>query len=334
MVLHLGKLHTFTRNEHIEQLSLGRRLHRYQLILGRRLPVIIVGIIGISRNMNETKFGFVYENCEYQVRTKDDDLGCDVEVNMFNVLVKKQSRPVKLSLARKLLNLITSSTTSESDMHNTYSFREHPMFSSTFNHEQSMCNSYFNQEQIMYNLDPLINEILNEFHPYVTNIQNVMGDGNCGFCAIVVCLGYSEDNWHQIGLELQNELLAYPTEYTNFLLRAVVIAFVGGNHYVKVDLQGTYLMPTILSLWHYNRSSRFARWETLYVARLNSYISPFATHSNCNNSTVIRVCYISSSDQDSLELPLELKILKTYNLIRVFHITKVNSCGGDCVKMN
>ena len=45
----MGKLHTFTRNEHLERLSLGRRLHSEQLGLGRRHPNIIVGIIGISR---------------------------------------------------------------------------------------------------------------------------------------------------------------------------------------------------------------------------------------------------------------------------------------------
>ncbi|KAL7596923.1 hypothetical protein Lser_V15G30595 [Lactuca serriola] len=412
------------------------------------------------------EFGFVYENCGCQVRTsyglpcaheqaifvkkghcvllhsvdkfwkkldlleckslEDDKLGCAVEVNMFNAHYEKQSRPVKLSLARKLLNLITPSTTSvsepathkntrgrpslkkklfkkthidlnhdpptqhpppqdqptqapptqypsrrsistytpdymrsnlfdlnqEPDRHSTYSFREPPMFNSTFNQEQSMHSSYFNQEQVMYNSDPLMNEIPYEFHPYVTDIQNVRGDGNCGFRAIAACLGYSEDNWRQIRLDLQNELLAHPAEYaqifdydlntihhslnfngshfaptdhwlimpaTSFLIankynviviflskdspstcfplwlgpqdisthRVVVIALVRGDHYVKVDLHGGYPMPTILPLWRHNRSSRSAGWETVYAARLNSYISPFATHNNCNNSTVI-----------------------------------------------
>ena len=45
----MGKLHTFTWHEHLEQLSLGRRLHWEQLGLGRRHPYIIVGIIGFSR---------------------------------------------------------------------------------------------------------------------------------------------------------------------------------------------------------------------------------------------------------------------------------------------
>nr|KAJ0205418.1 hypothetical protein LSAT_V11C500289360 [Lactuca sativa] len=69
--------------------------------------------------------------------------------------------------------------------------------------------------------------------------------------------------------------------------RAVVIALVRGDHNVKVDLHEAYLMPTILPLWRHKRSSQSARWEIVYAARLNSYISPFATHGNCNNSTVI-----------------------------------------------
>ena len=49
MIVTLGKLHTFTRNEHSEQLGLGRRLRWEPLGLGRKHPYIIVGIIGISR---------------------------------------------------------------------------------------------------------------------------------------------------------------------------------------------------------------------------------------------------------------------------------------------
>nr|KAJ0188929.1 hypothetical protein LSAT_V11C900486940 [Lactuca sativa] len=63
----LGKLHTFRRNVHSEQLGLGRRLHSEQLGLGRILHSeqlglgrrhlhIIVGIIGISRFWGVTNF--------------------------------------------------------------------------------------------------------------------------------------------------------------------------------------------------------------------------------------------------------------------------------------
>ena len=50
------------------------------------------------------------------------------------------------------------------------------------------------------------------FHPYITNIHDVRGDGNCGFRSIAVCLGYDEDQWPYIRRELLDELLSsYPT---------------------------------------------------------------------------------------------------------------------------
>nr|KAJ0227693.1 hypothetical protein LSAT_V11C100042500 [Lactuca sativa] len=151
------------------------------------------------------EFGFVYDNCGCQVCTSYG-LPCAHEqaISKLDLLECKSLEDenlgcaVELSLARKLLNLITPSTTSfsepvthkitrgrpslkkklfkkthidlnqdpstqvpppnrlkrhqlnipldvEPDMHSTYSFRETPMFNSTFNHEQSMHNSYFNQ---------------------------------------------------------------------------------------------------------------------------------------------------------------------------------------------
>ncbi|MFQ6652416.1 hypothetical protein Gotur_024295, partial [Gossypium turneri] len=39
----------------------------------------------------------------------------------------------------------------------------------------------------------LMKEIPDMFHPYITHIQDVRGDGNCGFRAISVCLGYGKD---------------------------------------------------------------------------------------------------------------------------------------------
>ena len=39
----------------------------------------------------------------------------------------------------------------------------------------------------------LMIEIPNEFHPYVTNIEEVAVDGNFGIQGIVVSLGYSQN---------------------------------------------------------------------------------------------------------------------------------------------
>ena len=42
---------------------------------------------------------------------KDDDIGCEVELEMLNAQFKKQSRSGKLSLIRKFMEIIASSTT-------------------------------------------------------------------------------------------------------------------------------------------------------------------------------------------------------------------------------
>ncbi|KAK8278672.1 hypothetical protein V6Z11_D09G057500 [Gossypium hirsutum] len=54
---------------------------------------------------------------------------------------------------------------------------------------------------------PLMKEILDMFHPYITLVQDVRGDGNCGFRAISVCLGYGEDQWLYVRHQLLDELL-------------------------------------------------------------------------------------------------------------------------------
>nr|KJB65665.1 hypothetical protein B456_010G106000 [Gossypium raimondii] len=55
---------------------------------------------------------------------------------------------------------------------------------------------------------PLMKEIPNMFHPYITHVQDVRGDGNCGFRAIYVCLGYGEDQWLYVRNQLLNESLS------------------------------------------------------------------------------------------------------------------------------
>ena len=47
----------------------------------------------------------------------------------------------------------------------------------------------------------------------MSNIQNVEGDGHCGFRAVAIALGYSEDYWHQIRKDLYRELLMHIDDY-------------------------------------------------------------------------------------------------------------------------
>ncbi|TYG94178.1 hypothetical protein ES288_A11G167400v1 [Gossypium darwinii] len=55
---------------------------------------------------------------------------------------------------------------------------------------------------------PLMKEIPDMFLPYITHVQDVKGDGNYGFRAIPVCLGYGEDQWLYVRHQLLDELLS------------------------------------------------------------------------------------------------------------------------------
>ena len=63
-----------------------------------------------------------------------------------------------------------------------------------------------NQEPQSCYIHPLMDEISLVFHPYVSHIQNVEGDGQCGFQAIYVCVGYGEDQWLYVLKQLVDEL--------------------------------------------------------------------------------------------------------------------------------
>jgi hypothetical protein len=54
------------------------------------------------------------------------------------------------------------------------------------------------------------------FHPYIKHIQNVNGDGNCGYRALVVCLGLDEDKFFEyIRQKMREELQNRYDIYTN-----------------------------------------------------------------------------------------------------------------------
>ncbi|KAL6541597.1 hypothetical protein OROGR_011083 [Orobanche gracilis] len=82
------------------------------------------------------------------------------------------------------------------------------------NEEPSRHNSYvttpphLNEAPQSCYIHRLMGEIPLIFHPFITYIQDVTGDGNCGFRAISVCLGYGEDEWLYVRRQLLDELLS------------------------------------------------------------------------------------------------------------------------------
>ncbi|KAL7601776.1 uncharacterized protein LOC111881990 [Lactuca sativa] len=63
-----------------------------------------------------------------------------------------------------------------------------------------------------------MNGIPDIFHDYIDDIHDVEGDGNCGFRAVAVCLGYNEDQWlyirKQLLEELESQYYAYHRVFT------------------------------------------------------------------------------------------------------------------------
>ncbi|XP_076943685.1 uncharacterized protein LOC143614011 [Bidens hawaiensis] len=58
-----------------------------------------------------------------------------------------------------------------------------------------------------------IGEIPKIFQPYVEDIENVDGDGNCGFRATAVALGYHQNDWASIRRSLIEEMVQYEQLY-------------------------------------------------------------------------------------------------------------------------
>nr|KAJ0212511.1 hypothetical protein LSAT_V11C400223670 [Lactuca sativa] len=65
----------------------------------------------------------------------------------------------------------------------------------------------------------LLKEISSVFHSYITRIQNVMGDGNCGFRSIAICLRYDENEFIFIRRQLYDELLTSYEDYSRVFIR-------------------------------------------------------------------------------------------------------------------
>ena len=58
--------------------------------------------------------------------------------------------------------------------------------------------------------------------PFVTWVRNVSPDGNCGFRALAVLLGATEDAWPQIRMSMMSELSAHPYRYMTFMEGQIV----------------------------------------------------------------------------------------------------------------
>ncbi|GKA01551.1 putative ribonuclease H-like domain-containing protein [Tanacetum coccineum] len=99
-------------------------------------------------------------------------------------------------------------------MHNLIpNLNEEPLRHSSFVSQTSMWHDSSIDEQI--EIERLRKQIPKVVHPYilVSGIQNVGSDGNCGFRAVALGLGLSEDQWPRIRSDLVRELKARQRQY-------------------------------------------------------------------------------------------------------------------------
>ncbi|KAJ9557025.1 hypothetical protein OSB04_011639 [Centaurea solstitialis] len=140
------------------------------------------------------------------------------------------------------------------------------------------CSYQFNSNEIPLEAhNALLKHIPEIFHPYISNTQDVRGDGNCGFRSIVVCVGYDENQWPYVRRELLDELLSSYSTYSRVLYGIdeilTSLSFwespAPGPYWMTIlrQLEGEYLMPPISALWMRNKIPSAAGWQTMYESQ-------------------------------------------------------------------
>nr|GEY08546.1 RNA-directed DNA polymerase, eukaryota [Tanacetum cinerariifolium] len=135
---------------------------------------------------------------------EDDDIQCEeLFMRVFDIDLNMQ--PTRHN---------SVSNTQTGRMHNLISdLNEEPPRHNSFVNQTSMWHDSSTDEQI--EIERLRKQIPKVVHPYilVLDIQNVMSDGNCGFRAVALGLGLSEDQWPRIRSDLVRELEARQRQY-------------------------------------------------------------------------------------------------------------------------
>jgi len=115
-------------------------------------------------------------------------------------------------------------------------------------------------------------QIPRAFHPYLVGIRNVKGDGNCGFRAVAVALGYEEDHWSSIRHELLQELENNREYYSDMLMGAY------GELRQSLDWNGTGFAPK-------ERWMSMPNIGLLIANRFRVIVVMLTTHRNNSNTT-------------------------------------------------
>nr|GEY08547.1 hypothetical protein [Tanacetum cinerariifolium] len=136
---------------------------------------------------------------------EDDDIQCEDVLHHFKEKFNLNMQPTRQS---------SVSNTQTGWTHNLIpDINEEPPRHSSFVSQTSMWHDSSTDEQI--EIERLRKQIPKVVHPYilVSGIQNVRSDGNCGFRAVALGLGLSEDQWPRIRSDLVRELEARQQQY-------------------------------------------------------------------------------------------------------------------------
>ncbi|GJX08711.1 probable terpene synthase 6 [Tanacetum coccineum] len=94
----------------------------------------------------------------------------------------------------------------------THQFGPPTVDSHRYNYSKSKEVPNLNQEPVT---NPLLDHIPDIFYRYIKRLDNVKGDGNCGFRSIAVNIGLDENMWPLIRQELLQELRYHKQDYTD-----------------------------------------------------------------------------------------------------------------------
>lgn len=180
---------------------------------GERIPLNSIDIFWRTLEISDSR------------HVENDDICCDVELEKFKENFNKQSEAGKRTYLRKLKDIVEPGTTnieepaiqknprgrpstkkqqkkhanppSKAPQRRNHSiesdFDEFDLNKEPEGHSSSFGIDLNDEPQ---GHDPFImDRIPNVFHNYIETIQDILGDGNCGFRAVAICLGYGEDQW-------------------------------------------------------------------------------------------------------------------------------------------
>ncbi|XP_019189960.1 PREDICTED: uncharacterized protein LOC109184415 [Ipomoea nil] len=148
--------------------------------------------------------GITFENCGCRLRTSCGLPCAHEQVTYFNC-----GKPIPLDsidIFWRKLDLSSSISLTNEDFGVEHELH---MFKDQFKKQSRTGDRHF--------YHPYMLQLPVIFHPFIMQVQDVKSDGNCGFRAVALCLGFKEDEWFKIRSNLIEELESHTMEYTDML---------------------------------------------------------------------------------------------------------------------